>query len=53
MKISEMGDQLQELGEFMSDREMKIVVLNALPKEWGNFISSIYAKKETTTLSEM
>ena len=30
MKISEMRDQLQELGEVMSDREMTTVVLNAL-----------------------
>jgi len=53
MKISEMRDQLQELGEVMSDREMTIVVLNSLPKDWGNFTSSIYAKKEATTLSEI
>jgi len=53
MKISEMRDQLQELGEVMSHREMTIVVLNTLPEEWGNFTSSIYAKKEATTLSEM
>ena len=48
-----MRDQLQELGEIMSDREMTNVVLNALPEDWGNFTSSIYAKKEATTLSEM
>ena len=53
MKISEMRDQLQELGEFMSDREMTIVVLNALPTDWGNFTSSIYAKKESIALSEL
>jgi len=53
MKISEMRDQLEELWEVMSDREMTIVVLNALPKEWVNFTSSIYAKKEASTLSEM
>ena len=50
MKTSEMGDQLQELGEVMSNKEMTIVVLNALPEEWGNFTSSIYAKKEATPL---
>lgn len=48
-----MRDQLQELGEVMSDREMTTVVLNALPEDWGNFTSSIYAKKEATTVSEM
>ena len=53
MKISEMRDQLQELGEVISDREMTSVVLNALPEDWGKFRSSIYAKKEATTLNEM
>ena len=53
MKISEMRDKLQELGEVMSDREITTVVLNALLEDWGNFTSSIYAKKEATTLSEM
>ena len=33
MKISEMMDQLQELGEGMSDKEMTTVVLNALPED--------------------
>ena len=48
-----MRDQIQELGEVTSNREMTTIVLNALPKEWGNFTSSIYAKKEETTLSDM
>ena len=33
MRISEIRDQLQEMGEVMSDNEMTIVVLNSLPKE--------------------
>lgn len=37
----------------MLDREMTTVVLNALPEEWGNFTSSIYAKKEGTLLNEL
>ena len=37
----------------MSHREMTTVVLNPLPEDCGNFTSSIYAKKEATTLSEM
>lgn len=53
MKISEMRDQLQKFGEVMSDREMTIVVLKALLEEWGNFTSSIYAKKEVTIPSDM
>jgi len=53
MKIFEMRDQHQELGEAMSDRKMKTVVLNSLPEDWSNFTSSIYSKKESTTLREM
>ena len=53
MKIFEMRDQIQELGEVMSDRDMTNLVLNALPEEWGKFTSSIYSKKEATTLNEM
>ena len=48
MKIFEMRAQLQELGEVTSNKEMTIVVLNALPEDRGNFPSSIYAKKEAT-----
>lgn len=53
MRISEIRDQLQDLGEVMSDREMTTVVLNALPEEWGNFTSSIYRKKEATPLQDL
>lgn len=45
MKIYEIRDQLQDLGEIMSDKEMTTVVLNALLGEWGNFTSSIDGKK--------
>ena len=37
----------------MSDREMTIVVLNALPEEWGNFTSNVYGKKEATPFNEL
>lgn len=53
MRVSQIRDQLQELGEILSNKEMTTVVLNALPKEWGNFVSSIYEKKETTLFSEL
>ena len=52
MRVSQIRDQLQELGEIMSNKEMTIVVLNALLDEWGNFMSSIYGKKEATPFSE-
>ena len=32
---------------------MTVVVLNALPEEWSNFTSSIYAKKKATMLNEL
>ena len=48
MRVSKIQYQLQELGKIIFDKEMTIVVLNALPNEWGNFISSIYGKKEAT-----
>ena len=53
MRISEIRDQLQYLGEVMSDREMTTVVLNVLPEEWGNFTSSIYGKKEATPFPDL
>lgn len=53
MRISEIRDQLQELVEVMSDREMTIMVLNALPEEWGNFTSSLHGKKETTPFEDL
>ena len=48
MRISEIRDQLQDLGEVISNREMTTIVLNALPEEWGDFTSNIYGKKEAT-----
>ena len=52
MKVSQIKDLLQELGEVMSDHEMTIIVVNALPDEWGNFVSSIYRKKEATPFND-
>lgn len=53
MRVSQIRDQLQELGEIMSDKEMTIVVLIALLEEWGNLVSSIYGNKEATPFSEL
>ena len=53
MRVSEIRDQLQELGEIMSDKEMTTIVLNALPKEWGNFTLILYGKKEATPFNEI
>jgi len=53
MRIYEIGDQLEDLGEVMSDREMTTFSLNALLEEWGNFTSSIYGKKEATPFYDL
>ena len=53
MRTFQIGDQLQDLGEIMSDREVTTVVLNALPEEWGNFTSSIYGKKEDSPFQDL
>lgn len=53
MRVLEIQDQLQELGEIMSDREMTTIVLNALPEESGNFVSCIYGNKETILFYEL
>jgi len=45
MSISEIRDQIQDMGEIRSDKEMTTIVLNALPEECGNITSSIYGKK--------
>ena len=37
----------------MSNTEMTTLVLNALPKEWGNFTSSLYGEKETTPFQDL
>ena len=37
----------------MKNRKMTIVVLNALPDEWGNFVSNIYGKEKVAPFSEL
>jgi len=37
----------------MSDEEKTTIVLNALPEEWGNFRTSIWAKMEASSLNEL
>ena len=53
MMIYEIRDQFQDLGEIMSENEMTTIVINALPKEWGNFTSIIYGKKEATPFQDL
>ena len=46
MEIFAIRDQLQKLGEVMSDREILTMVQNALPKEWRGFTSSVDGREE-------
>jgi hypothetical protein len=41
MKISEIRDQLGAIGETITDRELVMITLNALPRHWEPFIQSI------------
>lgn len=45
MRVSQIRDQIQELGEIMYNKEMTTIMLNALPNEWGNFVSRIYERR--------
>jgi hypothetical protein len=38
MKISEIKEQLETIGEIMSDRELFLTTLNNLPKQWEPFL---------------
>jgi len=50
MKVSQTRDQLQGLGETMSDPEITTLVLNALPDEWGNFCIKHLWKDESHSI---
>jgi hypothetical protein len=49
MKIPEIGDQLDAIGETISDRELVLTTLNALPKHWEPFLQSISSRAELPT----
>jgi hypothetical protein len=44
MKISEIRDQLGDIGETISDRELDLTTLNALPRHWEPFLQSISSR---------
>jgi hypothetical protein len=46
MKISEIRDQLGANGETISDRELVMTTLNALPRHWEPFLQSISGKAD-------
>jgi hypothetical protein len=50
MKISEIKEQLETIGEIMSDRELVLTTLNNLPKQWEPFLQSISGRESSTNL---
>jgi hypothetical protein len=46
MKISEIRDQLGAIGEIITDRELVIITINALPSHWEPFIQSISGRED-------
>jgi hypothetical protein len=46
MKISEIRDQLGAIGETISDRELVLTTLNALPRHWEPFLQSISGRSD-------
>jgi hypothetical protein len=46
MKISEIRDQLGAIGETISDKELVLTTLNALPRHWEPFLQSISGRAD-------
>lgn len=54
MKISKIKDQLQGLGETISDSELITFIINALPPAWNGFVGGIsMQEKDTLTFEEL
>jgi hypothetical protein len=53
MKMSEIRDQLGAIGEIISDRELVLTTLNALPKHWEPFLQSISGREELPTFDRL
>lgn len=53
MKVSQLGDQLNGLGEVFSDSELTTCILKNLPPAWSSFVSIIYYSKDTLNLYEL
>jgi hypothetical protein len=46
MNISEIRDQLGAIGETISDKELVLTTLNALPRHWEPFLQSISGRED-------
>lgn len=53
MRVSQLRDHMQGLGEPITNSKVIICVLNALPLEWSSFATSIYSKKDSTPFIEL
>jgi hypothetical protein len=49
MKISEIKEKLEAIGEIMSDRELVLSTLTNLPKHWEPFLKSISGRESLPT----
>jgi hypothetical protein len=53
MKLSEIKEQLETIGEIMSDRELVLTTLNNLPKTWEPFLQSISGREALPTFDHL
>ena len=53
MKLSEIKEQLETIGEIMSDRELVLTTLQNLPKTWEPFIQNISGRKALPTFERL
>jgi hypothetical protein len=51
--ISQLRDQLQDIEEIISEKELVNTVLNGLPKMWDAFAASMNTRKEYPTFEEI
>jgi hypothetical protein len=53
MKLSEIKEQLETIGEIMSDRELVLTTLQNLPKSWEPFLQSISGREALPTFDRL
>jgi hypothetical protein len=53
MKISAIRDQLGAIGEIVSNRQLVLTTLNALPKHWEPFLQSISGRAKLPTFDRL
>jgi hypothetical protein len=53
VRISQLRNQLQDIEEIISEKELVNIVLNGLPKTWDSFSASMNTRKEYPTFEEL